>query len=186
MLCMIVDKMFYTYVHSVKRFRQHSSITTTTLHLSGRVIAPHCLFNHNRLMHAFLPGTTLKNSHEIIRSKIQSSSCYLARNADAVRAFKYSENLGLACTIITSKTASITDSLIRARDPIRIYAVVIRKIVFYVSYAFISMLCLLLATFVALRLKVPTQATFFLTYVVVFLLTVVSCGIMITVVRTEH
>ena len=131
-------------------------------------------------------GTALQVSTEAIQSKIKTSSCYLARNADAVRAFKYSESLGLACSAITSKTASVTDSLTRAGNPIQTYAFFIRKIAFYVSYTFISMLCLLLATFVAFRLKLPTQATFFLTYVVVSILTIASCGIMIIVVRSEH
>jgi hypothetical protein len=128
----------------------------------------------------------LKLSDEVIRSKIKSSACYIARTADAVRALKYSENLGLACSTITSKTASITDNLTLGRAPFRNYTVVVRRIIFYVSYAFISMVCLLLAACVALRLKVPTQATFFLAYILVLLLLIASCAIMVLVVRTAH
>jgi hypothetical protein len=133
-----------------------------------------------------LPGSSLKLSDEVIRSKIKSSACYIARTADAVRALKYSENLGLACSTITSKTASITDNLTLGRAPFRNYTVVVRRIIFYVSYAFISMVCLLLAACVALRLKVPTQATFFLAYILVLLLLIASCAIMVLVVRTAH
>lgn len=168
----------------VRKFiRQHANVTTTALHIHRLLMVSSTIIF---LCTRYDSGNALQVSTEAIQSKIKTSSCYLARNADVVRAFKYSESLGLACSTITSKTASVTDGLHGARNPIQTYAVFIRKVAFYVSYAFISMLCLLLATFVAYRLKLPTQATFFLTYVVVSILTIASCGIMIIVVRSGH
>lgn len=113
---------------------------------------------------------------------LSTSVCASKRPKDIAAVRSHLNQLSSSGSSIISSASLFSRSLDTFHYQITQYGLTNQNIIFYVFYSVITALCVLLALGVGLRNKVLAQVSFFFTYWLALILSIISCVLMIPVV----